>query len=305
MQSLIRRPAARVLGLAVCAAASLAVTAGPAAAKLHNAGHVAPGTRYLALGDSVSFGYQEAQVLPTPDYTKASNFVGFPERLRSMLHLKVTNASCPGETTASFINVNAQSNSCENTPTPGGGPPTPGGYRTKFPLHTKYSGSQLSFAVNYLKHHPGTQLVTLMIGANDYFVCQTITADHCTALAEQTAVLKQIGDNVKKILSRIRKTAHYRHQIAIVNYYSLDYSSPAVNALSTLLNQSVDTAARPYSVKIADGYGEFQKGSTIFGGKTCVAGLLTDLGTPGTCGVHPSYSGQTLLASAVSTAIRH
>jgi lysophospholipase L1-like esterase len=305
MQHLIRRPAARVVAVAACAVASVAVLAGPAAAKPPGPGHVTPGSRYLALGDSVSFGFQEAQVVPTPDYTKATNFIGFPERLGSLLKLKVTNASCPGETTASLINVNAQSNGCENRPTPGGGAPTPGGYRSQFPLHVKYTGSQLNFAISYLKKHKDVRLVSLMIGANDFFACQTTTADHCTGLAEQAAVLKQIAGNVKKILNGIRNTAHYHHQIAIVNYYSLDYSSPAANGLSAALNQTVDTVAKPYTVRIADGFGEFQQATTIFGGKTCIAGLLTDLGTPGTCGVHPSFSGQTLLASAVSEAIRH
>jgi lysophospholipase L1-like esterase len=302
---LIRRPAARVLAVAACAASVFAVSAGSAAAKFAGSGHVTPGSRYLALGDSVSFGYQEAAVVPAPDYTNAKNFVGFPERLGSILHLKVTNVSCPGETSASLIDVKAQSNGCENKVTPGSNTPSPGGYRTQFPLHTKYSGSQLAEAIRFLNRHKDTQLVTLMIGANDFFACQVITADHCTAPAEQAAVLKQIGANVKKILNGVRNTAHYRHQIAIVNYYSLDYSSAATNALSNALNQAVDTAAKPYNVRFADGFGELQKASTIFGGKTCIAGLLTDLGTPGTCGVHPSYAGQTLLASAVSTAVRH
>ncbi len=59
--------------------------------------------------------------------------------------------------------------------------PTKGnvGYRTQFPLHVKYSGSQLAYAVSYLKKHQKVRLVSLMIGANDYFVCQETTADQC------------------------------------------------------------------------------------------------------------------------------
>src|ERR1700722_19115291 len=41
------------------------------------------GSGYLALGDSVSFGYQEPTVVPAPDYTNAANFVGFPEVIAS------------------------------------------------------------------------------------------------------------------------------------------------------------------------------------------------------------------------------
>jgi hypothetical protein len=40
------------------------------------------------------------------------------------------------------------------------------------------------------------------------------------------------------------------------------------------------------------------------GNDTCTAGLLTQLGNPMTCGVHPSVAGQTLLASTVANAIK-
>jgi lysophospholipase L1-like esterase len=306
LQSLLRRPVTRALLAAACSAAALGAAAGPAAAaKVNPLNHVTPGTRYLAIGDSVSFGYQEAQVTPAPDYTKATNFKGFPEILSAILKLKGTNISCPGETSASLVDVNKQSNGCENRPTPGGGPEQPGGYRTQFPLHTTYSGSQLSYAISFLKQHPRTRLVTLMVGANDFFVCQTTTADHCTSQAEQFATIGQITANVKTILHGLRSTAHYKGQIAIVNYYSLDYSDAQQNLLSGALNQTMDSAAKPYRVVVADGFGEFQKQATIFGGKSCLAGLLTQLGATGTCGVHPSYAGQTLLASAVAKAIKH
>ncbi|MDQ2796227.1 MAG: hypothetical protein M3Y06_03565, partial [Actinomycetota bacterium] len=63
---------------------------------------VRSGSSYLALGDSVSFGYREPANLPTPNYTKASNFVGFPEDVARALGLRVANASCPGETSGSL-----------------------------------------------------------------------------------------------------------------------------------------------------------------------------------------------------------
>jgi hypothetical protein len=106
------------------------------------------GSGYLALGDSVSFGYQEPTVVPTPDYTNAANFVGFPEVIASDLHLKLANLACPGETSSSLIRSSSQSFGCESSLSP-----TPA-YRPTFPLHTKYSGSQLRAAVKYLKANP-------------------------------------------------------------------------------------------------------------------------------------------------------
>jgi lysophospholipase L1-like esterase len=262
---------------------------------------ITKGTTYLALGDSVTFGYQEPQVVPAPNYADAASFVAYPELLGRELHLNVVNAACSGETSASLINAAAQSNGCENTPGKGNV-----GYRTVYPLHVHYTGSQLAFAVSYLKKHQNVRLVSLMIGANDGFVCQETTADHCASLTEQAALAAQIEKNVKTILSSIRKKAHYNGQIVIVNYYSLNYTSTAYNAQSALLNQSVDGVARPFHTEVADGYGEFETGALHSGGgNTCTAGLLTQLVNGSTpCGIHPSFAGQSLLAQAVEKVIR-
>ncbi|HEY1591276.1 MAG TPA: GDSL-type esterase/lipase family protein [Solirubrobacteraceae bacterium] len=260
---------------------------------------VTPGSGYLALGDSVTFGYEESNVVPTPNYHKASNFYGYPEQIGPQLRLQVANAACPGETSSSLINPRAESNGCENTLGKGVG------YRTAFPLHAGYRGSQLAYGVSYLKTHRNVRLVSLMIGANDYFVCVEITRDSCTARSEQAAVLTKLAKNVRAILSAIRRNARYTGQIAIVNYYSLNYASAVSSAQSAALNTVVDGAARPFGAEIAPSFelmrlASFQSGAQ---GDTCKAGLLTQLST-GQCGVHPSYAGQALLAQALTKAIR-
>ncbi|MFL5824626.1 MAG: SGNH/GDSL hydrolase family protein [Solirubrobacteraceae bacterium] len=252
----------------------------------------------MALGDSVTFGYQEGQVVPKPDYQKASSFLGYPEQLGTELNLRVANASCPGETSSSLINPSAPSNGCENSP----GVPH-GGYRTAFPLHVHYKGSQLAYALHYLKRHPQVRLVSLMIGANDLFRCQSTTSDGCTSKSEQQAVLGTITRNVKHILSSIRHKAHYSGQLLILNYYSLNYASSFINGTVRALNSTVDGAAKPFGVRIANGFGEFKAASLHSGSNPCTAGLLTQVGG-GKCGVHPSYAGQALLAQAVEKAIR-
>jgi lysophospholipase L1-like esterase len=300
--------------VAIFTAAPFALTAAPVSAKTKyakNAGGkrsshegdrgdavpaVTPGSDYLALGDSVTFGYEESSVVPPPDYNDASSLIGYPAMLGSELHVNVANASCPGETSASLIDATAISTGCENTL----GAPT--GYRTAFPLHMNYTGSQLAFAVSYLRSHPRTRLVSLMIGANDTFVCQATTADHCTSASELQGVLTSIGNNVTTILSTIRHKAHYQGQIVIVNYYSLNNASPTDNAQSEALNTTVDSAAKPFDVEIADGFGEWQAASVHSAGNPCAAGLLTQL-SGGGCGIHPSFAGQALLAQSVEEAI--
>jgi lysophospholipase L1-like esterase len=288
-----------LLGLvAATALAAVAVGAGSESASA-SPDHTPPGSRdgsYLALGDSVSFGYREAANLPTPDYTNAANFTGYPEDVATALGVDVANAACPGETSLSFIKANVTSNGCENSPT------GPVGYRTAFPLHVSYTGTQLSYAVGYLRSHPGTRLVSLMIGANDGFLCQETTKDGC--VSELPATLAQVGADVRTILTGLRYQAGYRGQIVIVNYYSLDYSSATADASSLSLNAAVDSAAKPFGVSVADGYGIFQKAAAQVGGNSCTAGLLTTLSTGG-CGVHPSVGGQALLALALEQVIRH
>jgi lysophospholipase L1-like esterase len=216
------------------------------------------------------------------------------------LHLNVVNAACSGETSSSLIDATQQSNGCENSVT---NPSV--GYRTQFPLHVSYSGSQLAFAVSYLKKHKSVRLVSLMIGANDGFVCQETTADHCASLAEQSALASGIEKNVATILTAVRKQAHYKGQIAIVNYYSLNYADATNTAAIAGINQALDGAARPFHVEIADGFGELQAAAAHSGGNSCTAGLLTQLtGASTPCGIHPSYAGQSLLAQAVEKAIR-
>jgi lysophospholipase L1-like esterase len=281
-----------------CAAGLLAPATASAAAR--KPAKVTKGSTYLALGDSVTFGYLEANTVPAPDYSKASNFLGYPEHLTARLRLKTTNAACPGETAASFVDATAQSNGCENLA--GGGA---GGYRVANPLHVKYSGSQLDYAVRFLRRHRATRLVSLMIGANDLFLCQQTTPDACGSAAEQTATFTSIRDNVRRIVTAIRRKAGYRGQLVLVHYYALDYASPFVTAISTGLNKAMDDGAKGFKPIVADGFGEFEAASRLSGGHTCQAGLLTQLnGQVASCGVHPTYAGQVLLSQAVEKAIR-
>jgi lysophospholipase L1-like esterase len=267
---------------------------------------VTPGSNYLALGDSVSFGYRESTTVPAPDYSSAANFVGFPEFVASALGLHLANAACPGETSSSFVNASALSNGCENHPS-ATGTLQPGGYRTLYPLHVSYAGSQMAFALAYLRTHPRTTLVTLMIGANDGFICQETTADQCVSPSELAPVLSTVTANVHTILRALRVTAHYTGQIVLVNYYATSYANPLDSVASTYLNKALDAGGAGFNVEIADGYGAFEQAAQYSAGDSCAAGLLTRLfsGTTFTgCGVHPSVAGQALLAQTVEAVVK-
>jgi lysophospholipase L1-like esterase len=251
---------------------------------------------YLALGDSVAFGYVPPEAVPAPNYRNAHSFVGYPEYLAQRLNERVSNASCPGETTASMLVAGAPSNGCENSPG------SPVGYATLYPLHVQYRGTQMEYALHYLAAHKHTRLVTIDIGANDAFLCQETTPDQCSSPAELQGVANEIAANLGTIFHDLRIIAGYRGPIVALTYYSLSYSDPAAIASAQFLDSVIAGVTTASGGIVADGFAAFQGPSLGSGGDPCAAGLLIRLPN-GTCNIHPSPAGHRLLAAAIAKAI--
>jgi len=244
----------------------------------------------LALGDSVVFGYITQA---GHEYVNARNFVGSPEHLAALLHLEAVNAACPGEASGSFLSSSAPDHGCR-------------AYRSAFPLHVPYGSTQLAFATSFLTQHRGTRLVTLGLGANDVLILQDACATdpnppQCIG-AGLPAVLAGVASNVATIVATLRATG-FAGVIVIVNYYSPDYSDPSQTAITMAVNQVIGAAAQAYGAAVADVFTAFQKvaSNPAFAGKTCNAGLLNvDPQNQALCDVHPSQSGQRLIAETVA-----
>lgn len=276
----------RLFGL-LSAAALFVVAAVPASA-------TSEGHSYLALGDSVPFGFN-----PNPAFwSDASNFVGYPEIVAQRLNIEDVNATCPGEATGGFISLTGTDNSCRP-------------YRSHFPLHVKYAGTQLAFATSYLTTHPRTRLVTLTLGANDAFhlqhVCTAAHAGHPADIAKCIkdgfpGVLSTIAVNLKTIFDAIRATG-YSGLIVAVTYYATDYSDMTGVGLTALLNTPMMIAAGAHEALVADGLAAWAP--VAAGGSSCTAGLLLPPfpPDPSPCDVHPSPLGRDLLAGAVVKAV--
>lgn len=282
--------------LVVAVAVAVALGAGAAAAKPGKGQHKHKNGTYLALGDSVAFGYVPSNAVPAPNYLDAHSFVGYPEFLAQRLHEHVANASCPGETSTNMLVAGTPSNGCENQPG------SPVGYRTVFPLHVEYLGTQMQYALHYLHAHKHTNLVTIDIGANDAFLCQETTADQCTSNGELLGVANQLSANLTTIFHDLRDVAHYRGPIVALTYYSLSYSDPASIQSAEFLNSVISSTTNAHGGIVADGFGAFQGPSNAHGGDPCAAGLLIKL-PDGTCNIHPSPAGHMLLAKAIEQAI--
>ena len=241
---------------------------------------------FLALGDSVVFGYIEAAGYA---YGNPRNFLGYPDYVGAALRFSVANASCPGETTAGFISWAGADYKCRP-------------YRANFPLHVSYSDTQLDYAMSYLQSHKQTRLVTIGLGANDLFLLQAAcNSDLACVQAGLPALLDTIYTNMSTILQNLRSTG-YRGVLMVVNYYSSDYADPVPTGIMAAINQSLAAAAAANGAVVADVFTAFQKSASPSpaDGKTCMVGLLNaDPANQWACDDHPSQSGQELLAKTV------
>jgi len=246
---------------------------------------------YLALGDSVPFGYDPLLVQPG---VSPNAFIGYPQLASELFRprLKVFNAACPGETSTSLISGTRPDNGCQN-------------YRQFVgALHVSYSGSQLGYAESYVAANPRTKFVSLMIGANDLFRLQ----DSCQGTPDVTAclyaglpaLLNTLAGNLTTIYSGLR-AAGFTGDFVAVTYYSLDYADPATTGAIGAVDQVLATVTQAFGGKVADGFGAFAAATAASGGDSCAAGLLIHLSAT-TCDVHPSPAGAAVLASALHAA---
>ena len=238
----------------------------------------------LGLGDSVPFGYITQAGF---QYVNPNNFIGFPEYAGQQLRFDVTNASCPGETSGSLLSASAVDNGCK-------------AFRAGAPLHVSYGGTQIKFATSFLQHHPETRLVTILVGANDVFLLEKACSGVPSCiLANISTVLGQLGANLDATFLAIHH-AGFHGVLVGVTYYSLNYNDPIFTGVIKALDAVITQHTLAAGGVIADGLRAFKTASTLTGHRPCSAGLLNENpANTATCDVHPSQSGQELLARTV------
>jgi lysophospholipase L1-like esterase len=242
--------------------------------------------KYLALGDSVVFGFITQAGF---EYVNPDNFIGWPTYVGQALRFNTADAGCPGETTGSFLSLSAADTGCR-------------AFRAQFPLHVPYVTTQLDFATAFLRAHPDTRLVTIGLGANDLFLLQAQCGGNQQCLeAGLPQALATIAQNMVTILHSLR-AAGFRGVVIVMNYYSLDYTDATSTAITQALNQTLAAAAADQDAAVADVFSAFHTAASnpFAGGRTCMAGLLNALPQNQVlCDVHPSQSGQHLIADTV------
>ncbi len=252
-------------------------------ARADNPGNAFKNTRYLALGDSIAFGFNPTLAVDL------DNYHGYAELVSDGMHLKVANASCVGESSGSFQVAGAPDLGCKQWKQAGR------------PMFVPYTGTQMEYAIAYLRNNPNTKLVTINIGGNDLgLLQQKCGTDLACALAGLPGVYAAYGSNLFSIFSRLRGEAGYRGPIVLLTYYAFDYSNPA-NPETTVflgLNGIAFGIATTFGAKVADGFSAFMEASIPYHGDPCAAGLLVPLPTGG-CDTHPTLAGQKVLAEAI------
>jgi lysophospholipase L1-like esterase len=149
---------------------------------------------YLALGDSVAYGYQQAKFdAGAPPSAYDTGYVDdFAARLRRLRPgLTVVNYGCPRESTGSFAAGPCPLNALG------------------FPLHDPFAGSQLDAATSFLRAHRGqVSPITLTLGGQDIsdFV-DSCGGDLGCIATDAPAEIATIASNLRTILARLRAAA--------------------------------------------------------------------------------------------------
>lgn len=265
----------KILLSLICLAASAHVHA-------ENVKDLAKSTKYLALGDSVAFGYTPLAQPPGD----LKDYHGYPEFVSKGVHLQVANASCFGETTGHFLSLQASDTGCQ-------------AWRAALPLFAEYSTTQMDYAVAYLKESRKAELVTIDIGINDLGVLlNTCNGNPACFAAGLPAVLAAYQANLTTIFSRIRFEAGYTGPIVAVTIYTNDYTDLQTLGPIAALNTVLAGVASVFHAQVADAFTAFGVASIPAGGNACAAGLLIALPAGG-CDIHPSAAGQALIAQTI------
>ena len=267
------------LSVAIMVALALLLTAGDVLALgLTRPGPLLQHHYYLALGNSISFGYQ-----PNLDFTNGFVDDVFTDLQRANVTDGV-NYACAGETSTTMISGNCFG---------------------RLIHHDAYTGAQLDAAVSFLNRHAGVvNPVTLEIGSND--VLPDWNSGTCTAGANATADLATLDANLTRtILPRLIAAlgTHYQTgDLVLLNYYNpyAQQCSDSAAFVDTLNSHLAADAAR-FGVPVVDVY-------TAFGGDAHMADHIcayTWICNTQFHDIHPTTQGYRVIASAVERVLSY
>jgi lysophospholipase L1-like esterase len=242
-----------------------------------------PQSYYLALGDSIAYGFQPAkQKAGLPPSGFNSGYVDvFAARLRTVApKIRVVNYGCPGESTKTFIN---------------GGCPGRGDVKG---LHDVFKGSQLDAALAFLRAHPGqVSPITLTLYGNDLFeLVDQCKGDFACAQARSPRSFAQFGSRLTSIFKRLQAAAP-KAAIIVTGGWNFNIDDlRGTDPLFGSLNTTIGRVAAGTKVRFANTYPVFNpKGSLAREkAKICAFTFMCSKGDP-----HPTNTGYRAIADLV------
>jgi lysophospholipase L1-like esterase len=243
-----------------------------------------PQAYYLALGDSIAYGFQLPRWLAgLPPAGFDTGYVDvFGAALREIRpHITTVNYGCPGESTVSFI-----------------AGPCAVRQEGVVALHDDFDGSQLDAAVAFLRAHDGrVSPITLHVGGNDVRALLTAcNRDFGCLQAEAPAAIAQFGSRLGTILARLRAAAPNAEIIVSGQYDPFLGFFAQADPLYLALNDAIATVAAAERARYADIFPAFnpQGDREAEAAAMCLLTLLCSDGDD-----HPSDVGYRALAAAV------
>jgi lysophospholipase L1-like esterase len=286
-----------------------------------------PGKDYLALGDSLAYGYQAAKFFGQyPNVDESTFDTGYVDVFAATLgHKKksidVTNYGCPGESSDSFIRGGrGPLTGFTFVPNPGfcGDQPAAGigAIFNKSWLHDAYPGSQLAAALAFLEENRHTNPITLDIGANDTLVfleqCEFGAVLGCLTPTTIGALYAHIAANVAVIVQSLRAAAPHAEIIVLGLYNPYPAVLPGGDMLTKALNTTLQSVVTGLGARFADPLPVFNPASVSGGSETADIAticLFTNMCPGGAfnpasplADIHPTDVGYATLAATLAAA---
>ena len=245
-----------------------------------------PKRYYLALGDSIGYGFQTSKALAgLPPQAFNTGYVDlFSARLRQLRPgITTVNFSCPGESTLSFT--------------------TPCTWKASgHALHDDYPGSQLDAALAFLAAHRGqVSPITLSLNGNDItaFLQSCPPGDLACIQNGAPAAIAQYRTRLTAILERLRAAAPDA-EIILTGAYDPDIGEFSfADPLFTALNNAESMAGATVRARLANPFPAFNPQGDEAAETTAICTLTLACAQHDT---HPADAGYRALASLAWTA---
>jgi lysophospholipase L1-like esterase len=248
----------KVVLLAAVVFASAAAASGPA--------YQPPQRYYLALGDSIAYGFQPTKPDTAPPSAFRTGYVDvFAAKLRKLAPgITVVNYGCPGESAVTFAK-----GGCD-------------WLRHGGKLHDAFHGAQLDAAVAFLKAHPRqVSPITITLWGNDVI-----------PLSQQgkkaPVVIAAFASRFASILKRLRAAAPSSEIIVTGAWNPEADKTPQADAAYVSLDRAIAAAAAGSRARVAKMFPSF-KGKA----RLCKLTFFCTKGDP-----HPTDAGYRAMAAA-------